>query len=164
VRIEVHVLINRPVQEVWDFFSDLRNSPHWTRSGSEVQQTSAGAMGVGATLESRKLVLGRFDIKSQSLVVTRWEPPHLVWYTAKIPLVGSLGGGFSFERVEQGTRLTRTTEGDLGGILGLISPMLLGPLRSSQQIELGNIKRLVEAAYEMQVEAPRLVQLNKSLP
>ena len=109
-------------------------------------------------------ILSAFDIQSQALVVTKYEPPHLIWYTAKIPLLGSLGGGFSFEREEQGTRLTRTTEGDLGGILGFISPMLLGLLRSSQQIELGNIKRLVEAASEPRVEAPRLVQLDKSLP
>jgi uncharacterized protein YndB with AHSA1/START domain len=165
MRIEIDIVINRPVQEVWDFFADLRNSPHWTRSGSEVRQTSAGAMGVGATLESRKLVLRRFDIKSQALVVTKYEPPHLVWYTSKVPLLGSVGGGFAFEPVEQGTRLTLTTDGD-GGILGFLGPVLLGFIRSSQQIELRNLKRLVEsAAHDPRVDAPtRMVQTGKSLP
>jgi hypothetical protein len=112
-------------------------------------------MGVGATIASRKLVLGRFTITSQALVVTKWEPPHLVWYTAKVPLLGNLGGGFSFERVEQGTRLTRTTEGEFTGVRGFVVPMLLGSIRSSQQIELNNIKRLVEAAvHDPRVEAP----------
>jgi uncharacterized membrane protein len=42
LRIDVTTLISRPVQEVWDFFNDLTNSPRWTRSGSEVRQTSDG--------------------------------------------------------------------------------------------------------------------------
>jgi uncharacterized protein YndB with AHSA1/START domain len=163
MRIEISVVINRPVQEVWDFFADLRNSPHWTRSGSEIRQTSPGALGVGATLESRKLVLGRFDIKSQALVVTKYEPPNLVWYTSEVALLGSIGGGFAFERVEQGTRLTRTTEGEFGGILGFLGPVLLGFLRSSQQIELRNIKRLVESvAHDPRADAPtRLVPMHR---
>jgi uncharacterized protein YndB with AHSA1/START domain len=166
MRIEIDIVINRPVQEVWDFFADFRNSPHWTRSGSEVRQTSAGVMGVGAMLESRKLVLGRFDIKSQTLVVTKYEPPHLVWYTSKVPLLGSIGGGFVFEPAEQGTRLTRTSDGEFGGILGFLGPVLLGFIRSSQQIELRNLKRLVEsAAHDPRVDTPtRMVEMGKSLP
>jgi hypothetical protein len=62
----VSVLIDRPVTEVWNFFSDLRNSPRWTRSGSELRQTSNGTMGVGATVESRGQ-FGPFAITSQRL-------------------------------------------------------------------------------------------------
>jgi uncharacterized protein YndB with AHSA1/START domain len=154
-KIEVSVVINRPVQEVWDFFGDLRNSPYWTRSGSLLRQTSAGPMGVGATIESGKLVLGRFDIKSQSLVVTKYEPPERVVLMATVQILGPTTTGFTFERVEQGTRLTRTTEGEFGGLMGFVVSLVLGFLRSSHQIELGNIKRLVEAtARDQKVDVP----------
>src|SRR5207245_8974345 len=77
VRIDVTIVISRPVQEVWDFFIDFTNSSHWTRSGSELRQTSEGPVGVGTTVESVRPMFGR-EIKSQRLVATRYEPPHLV--------------------------------------------------------------------------------------
>ena len=45
-RIAVSTLINRPLQEVWDFSMDLSNSSQWTASGSELRQTSTGPPGV----------------------------------------------------------------------------------------------------------------------
>jgi uncharacterized protein YndB with AHSA1/START domain len=81
VRIDVTILISRPVQEVWDFFIDFANSPHWTRSGSELRATSAGPFGVGTTVESVRPMFGR-EIKSQRLVATHYEPPQLVSFTA----------------------------------------------------------------------------------
>ena len=92
VRIDVSTLISRPVQEVWDFFIDLTNSSHWTRSGSELRKTSDGPLGVGTTIESVKPMLGR-EIKSQRLVATRYEPPNLVSFTAVVPILGELIGG-----------------------------------------------------------------------
>src|SRR6266550_2225627 len=76
LRIDVTTLIARPVQEVWDFFIDLTNSPRWTRSGSELRRTSPGALGVGATLESVRPMFGR-EIKSQTIEVTRYAPVAL---------------------------------------------------------------------------------------
>jgi hypothetical protein len=73
MRIAVDTQIDRPVQGVWDFFFDLANSPRWTRSGSELRQTSEGALGVGTTLVSVRPILGR-EIKSQSIVVTQTSP------------------------------------------------------------------------------------------
>src|SRR5207253_10404804 len=95
VRIDVTTKINRPVQEVWDFFIDLTNSPHWTRSGSTLHQTSAGALGVGATVESGRRVLGR-DFKAQTITATEYEPAHLISYTADVPLLGHIASGFTF--------------------------------------------------------------------
>jgi hypothetical protein len=68
--------------------------------------------------------------------------------------------------VEQGTRLTRTSEGEFDGVLGFLGPALFGFIRSSQQIELSNIKRLVEGRAEQpKVDAPIGVgPIPKSLP
>jgi uncharacterized protein YndB with AHSA1/START domain len=145
LRIEISVMINRPVHEVWDFITDLRNSPRWTRSGSEVRQTSEGALGVGATLESRRRVLGRFEIKSQTILVTEYEPNRAFSYTAKIPLLRGGGARLTFEPAEEGTRLTRSTEVELGRALRWLQPILARVLRSAQETELANLKRLIEA-------------------
>lgn len=144
LRIDVTTLISRPVQEVWDFFIDLTNSPRWTRSGSEVRQTSDGPLGVGATFESVRQVFGR-EIKSQTLVATQYEPGHLISYAAAIPLLGQVVGGYTFESVGGETRLSRWTEADLGRAQGLLGPLFARLVRRGQGTELANLKRLIEA-------------------
>jgi hypothetical protein len=144
VRIDVSTLISRPVQEVWDFFIDFTNSSHWTRSGSELRKTSDGPFGVGTTVESVRPMFGR-EIKSQRLVATRYEPPHLVSFTAVVPVLGDLIGGFTLESVGGETRLSRWTALNADGLRGAIGSILAPIARRSQRTELSNLKRLIEA-------------------
>lgn len=144
MRIDVSTLISRPVQEAWDFFIDLTNSPHWTRSGSELRQTSDGPLGVGMTIESVRSMFGR-EIKSQAIVVTQCEPGHLLSYAAAVPLIGHATGSFTFESGGGGTRLSRGGQLKLGRAEGLLGPSLTRVLRSGWGTELSNLKRLIEA-------------------
>jgi uncharacterized protein YndB with AHSA1/START domain len=144
VRIDVTTLISRPVKEVWDFFNDLTNSPRWTRSGSEVRQTSTGPVGVGATFESVRQVFGR-EIKSQALVATEYEPERLISYTAIIPILGQVIGGYTFDSVDGGTRVSRWTEAELGRAEGLVGPLAARLFKRAQGTELANLRRLIEA-------------------
>jgi uncharacterized protein YndB with AHSA1/START domain len=143
LRIEAETLIDRPVSDVWDFFIDLKHSPRWTRSGSELRQTSAGAPGVGMTIESVRPILGR-EIRSQTIVVTEYEPGRHLSIEATVPLIGRTPGGFTFESVGNATRVSRWGEIDLGRAEGLLGPSLVRLLRSSWRVELRNLKRLLE--------------------
>ena len=144
LRIDVTTLISRPIKDVWDFFSDLTNSPRWTRSGSEVRQTSNGPVGVGSTFESVRQVFGR-EIKSQVLVATEYEPERVISYTAIIPILGQVIGGYTFETVDGGTRVSRWTQAELGRAEGLIGPLAARLFKRAQGTELANLKRLIEA-------------------
>jgi uncharacterized protein YndB with AHSA1/START domain len=144
LRIAVNALINRPVQDVWDFFIDLTNSPRWTRSGSELRQRSEGPLVVGGTIESVRPMFGR-EIKSQTIMITQYEPGHIIAYTAAIPLLGHTTGGFTFESVGGGTRLSRWGELELGRAEGLLGPILTRVLRGGWGTEMSNLKRLIEA-------------------
>ena len=144
LRLEVTTLINRPVQDVWDFFIDLTNSPNWTRSGSELRQTSAGPLGMGATIESVRPMFGR-EIKSQTIAVTQYEPGHRISIKAAVPLLGRVVQEITFETVGGGTRLSRKGELELGRAEGLLGPILLRVLRSGWRTEMSNLKRLIEA-------------------
>jgi uncharacterized protein YndB with AHSA1/START domain len=144
LRIDVTTLISRPVREVWDFFNDLTNSPRWTRSGSEVRQTSNGPLGVGSTFESVRKIFGR-EIKSQTLVATEYEPERLISYIAVIPILGRVIGGYTFESVDGGTRMSRWTQAELGRAEGLFGPLAARLFSRAQGTELANLKRLIEA-------------------
>ena len=143
-RIDVTTMISRPAEEVWDYFIDLRNSPGWTRSGSELRATSGGPFGVGMTVESVRTLFGR-EIKSQTLVTTHYDPLNLVSFTAEVAVIGHLVGGFTFERVGTETRLSRWTELRSGRAKELLGRLLLPIVRRSQGTELANLKRLIEA-------------------
>ena len=145
IRIEKSVVINRPVQEVWDFVTDLTNSPRWTRSGSALRQTSDGPPGVGATIESRRQLFGRFEVKSQSIVVTEYEPNHSVSYEARVPLLRRAAQRLLFEAVAEGTRLTRSTEVEPGRALRVLQPVVPRLIRAIHTTELARLKRLIEA-------------------
>lgn len=144
VRIDVTTLISRPIQEVWDFFIDFTNSSRWTRSGSELRTTSEGPFGVGMTVESVRTVFGR-EMKSQTLVATRYEPGRLIAFEAEVAVLGNLIGGFTFESVGTATRLSRWTELGSGGARGILGRLLMPIVRRSQGTELANLKRLIEA-------------------
>jgi hypothetical protein len=85
------------------------------------------------------------EIKSQTLVATRYEPPQLVSFMAEVVLLGHLVGGFTFENVDGRTRLSRWTELEAGGARGMLGSLLAPVVRRSQATELANLKRLIEA-------------------
>ena len=66
-------------------------------------------------------------------------------YDATVPLIGLAPGGFTFESVGGGTRLSRWGELDLGRAERLLAPILTRLLRSGWRTELANLKRLIEA-------------------
>ena len=143
-RIDVSTQINRPVSEVWDYFTDLSHSSHWTRSGSELRMTSAGPLAVGSTVESVRSVFGR-ELKSQALVATSVERNRLIAFTSDIPILGRILGGFTFETVGESTRLSRWSEMKTGGFQGALGALLGPVVRRAQRTEMANLKRLIEA-------------------
>jgi len=143
-RIDVSTRIERPVGEVWDFFTDFSNSPHWTRSGSELRMTSAGPLAVGSTMESVGSLFGR-EVKSQALVATAIERNSAISFTSDIPILGRIVGGFKFESIGASTRLSRWSVMSPGGFRGALGALIVPLVRRTQRTEMANLKRLIEA-------------------
>jgi len=59
ITIEVSIVINRPLEEVFAFLSDLENNLKWRPGQIEAKKTSAGPIGVGTTYRMINNVLGR---------------------------------------------------------------------------------------------------------
>ena len=49
-RIESKVVINRPIDELFELVSDVENNPLWQSSVVEEKQTTFCSLGVGTTL------------------------------------------------------------------------------------------------------------------
>ena len=74
-RIEESIVIDRPPDEVWAFITDFFNAPRVSGSGIiGLRQVSPGPLGIGSTLQGRRVVLG-FEAQN-TFDVTEWDPPH----------------------------------------------------------------------------------------
>ena len=74
--IEQSVVIDRPVEQVFDYVTNVENMVEWTGPTIEASQTSEGPPGVGATTSRISNFLGRrIDTQMQ---ITEFEPNKLV--------------------------------------------------------------------------------------
>ena len=145
MRMEKSVVIARPVEDVWTFMTNLDNFRRVSLSGSEFRQSSPGPLGVGATVQSHRLVLGRLDIRLQAFTVTEYEPNRTFAMNLRIGLARQPGTHrFTLEPIREGTRVTRSIEMDLRSGLRPFQAILARGLGLAWRRELARLKRLVE--------------------
>ena len=142
IMIETSVIINRPVEEVWKFVSNLENLRQWDYGGLEARQTSEGPIGVGSTFQTQRQFLGR--PLRESVRISEYVPNRIMAF----PFSGWSFSGqnrTTFEPVGGGTRMTSTSEVELAGWLKLMTPIFPSMLRGLAQKNLANVKRIMEA-------------------
>jgi uncharacterized membrane protein len=139
--LEISIVINRPVEEVFAFVSNSENYPKWSSWSREVKITSAGPIGVGTTYRAVVTFLGR-RIEGE-IECTEYEPNRS--YATK-----STSGPFpaesrvTFERVEGGTRVTNTLVAEPGGFFKLAEPLLVSMIKRQFEANMANLKDLME--------------------
>jgi uncharacterized protein YndB with AHSA1/START domain len=141
-RIEINLVINRPVEEVFVFISNAENLPRWRATNLETRKTSEGPLAVGSTFKGRFTFLGRqFD---GNLRTTEYEPNTL--YTSKMT-----DGPFPLETryvlqpIDSGTRLIFSMEGESGGFFKLAEPLVVNLAKRTYEADLHNLKEMLEA-------------------
>ena len=141
-RIEINLIIDRPVEEVFAFVSNSENLPRWRSTSLEVKKTSEGPLGVGSTFKGRFTFLGRqFD---GNLLVTAHEPNRV--YVSKLaegPF--PIETGYTLTPIEEGTHVTFIVEGAPGGFFKLAEPLVVSMAKRSYETDLQNLKEMLEA-------------------
>jgi uncharacterized membrane protein len=98
MKFENSVIINQPVQQVFEYVTDFNNNVAWQTDILEMEITSEGAFGRGATYRCVNRFMGkRLETKGR---VTEFE---MVTGTSSL----------DFETVEGGTRFTASGDLDL---------------------------------------------------
>src|SRR5215510_10808433 len=120
LKLELSIVINRPVEVVFAFLSNPENGPKWSSSSREVKITTEGPIGVGTRFRSVRTFLGR-RLESESEVVD--YEPNLRYAHKSISGPFPVESSVTFERVEGGTRVTLTGVGEPGGFFKLAEPI-----------------------------------------
>ncbi|HCT77528.1 MAG TPA: hypothetical protein DGG94_17470 [Micromonosporaceae bacterium] len=103
--VDVTVLIDRPIEEVYGFVTDLRNEPKWWLGVSRAERLAGdGGVGTRYTLEAKLLGLS----VPTDIEVTEADPPHRLTIVAggKMPYVCR----YAFQPGAKGTELSVTAE------------------------------------------------------
>ena len=139
-KIEASMIIDRPVEEVWRFVTDVSNFSRWDKGVIEAKQTSVGPLGVGSTMEARTQQFG-----APKLRVVEYEPNRKFAYEFSTgPSRGTITT-FDMETVEGKSRLALSLGLKLVGFYRLVGPMVASRMRRRLGENLGNLKRTLES-------------------
>lgn len=143
-KIEVTETVERPVEDVWAFVTDLGAMPEWFASTQEVELLTDGGLRKGARVRSVDRFLGRsMEFVSE---ITEYDPPSRLGLEV---VEGSFQGHEHIDLQPEGdsTRVTMSAEGEagFGGVFGkLLDPVVTAAFRREAQSDLGRLKDILE--------------------
>ena len=142
ISIEHSVTINRPIEEVFTFVTNIENGTQWQSGVLESRQTSQGPAGVGATgMEVRQFMGLRVE---SSFEVTEYEPSRKMGFkTTSGPI--PLEGNYTFEPTEGGTKVTFAVQLEPSGVFKLAEALVARTARKQVETDCSNLKYLLEA-------------------
>ena len=143
MRVEESVEINRPLQEVFNYVSEVGNYPEWMAHALEVRKDTPGS-----PQQSDSFVV---TIKS---VGRRFETPYeRTSYEADRRYTDRAMGGpipnqrwhSEFQEVPGGTRFTRAVDVESSGLLKVLQPLQKRAAERQLRKDLQTLKGVVEA-------------------
>jgi uncharacterized protein YndB with AHSA1/START domain len=139
--MEDSIVINRPVEEVFAYLTDVTNWPRWNMVVGNVEQTPPGPIGRGTTLRGAAEVMGRvMQYSGEILAYDRNKKVVQKMHVGPAQLQTS----WLLEPVEAGTRLTIRSEGKTSGPSMIAGPLLDQAVKKQIQESLARLKALLE--------------------
>jgi uncharacterized membrane protein len=142
VKVEVSAVINRPVEEIFEYISNPENDSQWQSGVLESNEISKGPMGVGTTTREVRKFLGR-EMES-TFEVTEYEPNQIIKQKSTSGPM-ALDISMAFASVEGGTKVTLGGEGDSGGFFKLADPLVSRMAKRQLEADVANLKDLLES-------------------
>jgi len=139
---EMIITINRPVEEVFAYISDLQNGPKWQPGLVETRRITEGPEGIGTQYTGVRKFMGR---RMESVVqFTTYEPNKKIVFKS-ISGSSPLEQSFLFESTAEGTRLTSRLELQMSGLMGLAEPLIASGLKREMDANFGILKDMLES-------------------
>jgi uncharacterized protein YndB with AHSA1/START domain len=141
-RVEESVEIKRPVDKVFAYTTDAKSWAKWQSTIPEAEQTSEGPVGVGTGFKGTVRMMGRS--MKWTAKATEYEPNRKFGKNIDSGSM-TIEQHNTYNAVGGGTRFTIVYDMKVGGLLKLLSPMLVSSMRKELRKSLGNLKGILEA-------------------
>ena len=144
-RVEGEIIINRSVDEVFDFVADERNEPRYNPHMIRAEQISDGPIGLGTRFHTELKTMGQ----TMPMVVefTSFERPRRLASVTRSSMMET-EGALTFEHVPAGTRMRWSWDVRPRGALKLMTPFVGEIGRRQEQRIWAALKRLLESGRE----------------
>jgi uncharacterized protein YndB with AHSA1/START domain len=141
IHIKGDIVIERPVEEVFDFVADERNEPRYNAQMRRAEQLSEGPIGLGTRFRAEVVSGGR--PVSMVIEFTAFERPQRLASRTQIDSM-DIEYSLTFEPVPAGTRMRWSGEIEPHGMLKLMGP-LVGWMGRRQELRIWTgLKGLLE--------------------
>jgi uncharacterized membrane protein len=141
INAEKSIVINRPVEEVFAFVGDQRNTPQWQSGLVEVKRLTDGPPGIGTKHAFVRSFMGRKMEASNEYIA--YEPGRIITFktiSGPVPLEAS----YLFEPVAGGTHLTSRIAMNAKGLVSLAEPLIARSLKREMDAAFVALKDLLE--------------------
>ena len=140
-RIQGEIVINRPVDEVFDFVADARNEPRYNPRMLRAEKLSPGPIGLGTQFRDEIKSMGR--PAEIAIEIVGYERPRLLTDSIHLSTM-DIRGGLTFDAVPAGTRMRWSWELMPGGVFKLMTPIVARIGRRQEQRVWAGLKRVME--------------------
>lgn len=141
LKVAQSVVIRGPVDEVFAFVTAPENNIKWQSSTVETKRITPGPVGVCTKMSHVGKFMGRRV--EVTATVTEFVPNHRYRYDSSFRSTAYFLR-YTFEPVEEDTRLTLDTEMDLAGMFRMLAPLVARMTRSMYCKDLDTMKKVLE--------------------
>ena len=141
-RIAGRIVINRPVEEVFDVVADECNEPRYNPRMTRAERISTGPVGLGSRYHAETRSMGRtieMDIQN-----TGYQRPSVLASSTHLSAM-DIHGTVTFDSVAEGTLLTWAWDVQPKGAFKLLGPITARMGRSQEQAIWTGLKDFMEA-------------------
>ncbi len=140
-RFEESVTINRPVEEVFIYATDINNWPKWHESIVEAEQTSEGQLSVGTTFRAKARAEGRTVEFTGKM--TEYDPYKR---SRKVMDYGNfiIDDTLMFDPADGGTRFTLVYDVKVHGLAKLMSSRINSGMHEELKQAISKLKTVLE--------------------
>ncbi len=142
VKVEKHVTIARPIEEVFEFVADARNDHLWNPSVQDAGQTPEGPFVPGVQVWEVREFLGR-PIRSVSMITEVRAPEHIAFEVDSGPV--PYDGVYTFAEQDGATHLTVVFQVHPEGLFKAAQPLIAGAIRRDIENSFDRLKLVLEA-------------------
>lgn len=140
-RMHMQIVINAPLQRVWEFASDVRRQPEWMHEMKRVEMLTPGPVRVGSRGRATVRIFGIST--TDDVVITQLDPPHAFGIRHEGKFTGEGLLEFSAEGDQQ--TLIRWMEYLRPPLFPILGGLIQRPiLRRIFQSDLKSLKRILE--------------------
>lgn len=144
IKVESSAVINRSVEDVWDFVTDCTNEPQWHIDCLTSELTSPQPLRPGST-QAWSMAYAKGQVAQ--LRVTELEPHHREQLeTVSAPMNIKPLLTYTFESEGTTTRFTRAMEVRLAGATRAMEPFLRRMMKKNNASYVCRLKEVLEAA------------------